>query len=265
MLKHTLTIVIFCLVGLNQTSAQAIEIGLQGGVSNYWGDLSPTPALNESRYTGGIFARLNLNNTWAWNNQFNFTQISGNDKNFEVNKFRNLSFRTDIVEFSSVMEFNFIKYGPYVLDKKFSPYLYAGISAIRFNPKALLDGEWLELSGYRTEGFAYDRTTFAIPFGMGVKWMPNNRFALEGQIGARRTFTDYLDDVSTVYPDMAAAIANGRKTAILTDRSIENSGGIAVNKSGYKRGNADYKDWFFTATISLAVRINTKVKCARFY
>jgi len=95
--------------------------------------------------------------------------------------------------------------------------------------------------------------------------MPARNIALEGQLGFRRTYTDYLDDVSNVYPNVNRALANGRITGILTDRSTENTGGVAVNKTNYKRGNADYNDWYMYATISLAIRLNTRVKCARFY
>ncbi len=264
-LKNTYTYILFCLFWLEPTFAQRIEVGVQLGLANYWGDLSPTIAFNETKPGGGIFGRFNINNTWALNAQVNLMQVSGKDANFKENAFRNLSFRSNITEFAGLIEYNFLNYGPYVLDKKFTTYVYTGLAGFMFNPQARLDGQWFDLVDYKTEGVAYNTFVMAVPMGMGFKWMAFRNFALEGQLGFRRTFTDYLDDVSTVYPDMNTAIANGRITGILTDRSTEGTGGVVVNKTGYKRGNSDYNDWYMFGTISLAFRINNKVKCARFY
>lgn len=245
--------------------AERYEFGIQGGVCNYWGDLSPKVVLKETHATGGVFARINFNSSMAWKNELNVYQVSGTDKNFAFNAGRNLSFSSQINEFSSVIEFNFFKYGPYVLDKKFTTYFYAGLSGFMFNPQTRLNGQTYDLIDYKTENVAYSRISMAVPFGMGIKWMVSKNFALEWQFGLRRTFTDYLDDVSTVYPDIAARFNDGGLIgATLTDRSIETNG-TPQNKMGYRRGNPDYKDWYMSSTISCAFRLNSKVKCGRFY
>lgn len=256
---------LFLIIITLQSFAQKFDVGAQLGLSNYWGDLSPTIALNETRPAGGLFARLNLNNTWSLNAQFNLMQVGGSDRNFQENTFRRLSFKSNITEFAALVEYNFINYGPYVLDKKFTTYVYTGLAGFIFKPQARLDGKWYDLTDYKTEGVQYSRYSMAIPMGMGFKWMAYRNFALEGQIGFRRTFTDYLDDVSNVYPDVILAAQNGRISGILTDRSTELTGGVPVNKTGYKRGNADYNDWYIFGSLSLAMRINSRIKCARFY
>ncbi|MFY8022406.1 MAG: DUF6089 family protein [Bacteroidia bacterium] len=256
-----------CLLVLNQNAkaqAERYEFGVQGGVCNYWGDLSPKVVLKETHGTGGIFARINFNSSMAWKNELNVYQVSGTDKNFDFNAGRNLSFSSQINEFSSVIEFNFFKYGPYVLDKKFTTYFYAGLAGFMFNPQARLNGQTYDLIDYKTENVAYSRISMAVPFGMGIKWMVSKNFALEWQFGLRRTFTDYLDDVSTVYPDIDARFDGGIIGATLTDRSIEIHG-TPQNKLGYRRGNPDYKDWYMSSTFSCAFRLNSKVKCGRFY
>jgi hypothetical protein len=245
--------------------ADRFEFGLQGGACNYWGDLSPKVVLKETHTTAGIFSRINLSSSIAWKNELNVYQVSGSDKNFDYNEGRNLSFSSQINEVASIIEFNFFKYGPYILDKKFTTYFYAGLSGFSFNPQARLNGTTYDLIDYKTENVAYSRIAVAVPFGMGVKWMLNKNFALEWQFGLRKTFTDYLDDVSTVYPDINARFNDGGLIgATLTDRTIETKG-TPQNKMGYRRGNPDYKDWFMSSTFSFVFRLNSKVKCGRFY
>ncbi len=248
-----------------QLHAQAIELGYQLGGSNYWGDLAPKVVMSETHLSSGLFARLNLSNSFAWKNELNFHNISGTDQNFEFNKSRNLNFHSKITEFASVIEFNFVKYGTGVLDKKLTSYFYTGLSYFRFNPQTEINDNTVDLATYQTEDIAYSKSAMAIPFGMGVKWMVNKNFALEWQLGFRKSFTDYLDDVSTVYPDIDAKLAKGLVAGTLSDRSIESNNGTPLNKQGYRRGNPDYNDWFMSSTISVCYRINSRVKCARVF
>lgn len=258
----------FILVILAQSyfaHAQRVEFGIQAGACNYWGDLAPQVKASESKFTSGLFMRVNLNNTWAVKAELNRLEVAGTDKNFEFNKNRNLSFFSPITEGAVIFEFNYSKYGPFVLDEKFTSYFYAGLGGFVFNPQTALNGRIYDLRDFQTEGVSYSRFSMAVPFGMGVKWMLSKRFAIEGQFGFRKTFTDYLDDVSTVYPDVEARFENnGNISATLTDRSIEIYG-VPQYAKGYKRGNPNHNDWYMSATISLVMRLNTKIKCARFY
>ena len=47
----------------------------------------------------------------------------------------------------------------------------------------------------------YNLTQFAIPFGGGIKFRVSENVVLAYEVGFRKTFTDYLDDVSTFYVD----------------------------------------------------------------
>jgi hypothetical protein len=247
------------------SQAQKTELGFQVGSSTYYGDLAPTVSFNEVHAAGGIFLRRNLNNTWAIKTELNRYTVSGNDNNFSYNAARNLSFQSHINEAAMVVEFNYLKYGPYVLDKKYTSYVYVGVAGFQYNPQAQLRGVWYDLSDYRTEGVSYSELAMAIPFGIGFKYMASKKFAFECQFGFRRTFTDYLDDVSTVYPDVVDRFEqSGLIGATLTDRSIENNG-LPTHKKGYKRGNPNTKDWYMSFTLGCAIRLNTRTKCARFF
>jgi hypothetical protein len=247
------------------SQAQKTELGFQVGASTYYGDLAPSISMSETHPAFGAFVRRNLSNTWAIKTELNRYTVSGNDNNFSYNAPRNLSFQSHINEAAMVVEFNYLKYGPYVLDKKYTSYVYLGVAGFQYNPQAQLRGVWYDLSDYRTEGVSYSKLAMAIPFGIGFKYMASKKFAFECQLGFRRTFTDYLDDVSTVYPDVVARFEqSGLIGATLTDRSIENNG-LPTYKKGYKRGNPNTKDWYMSFTLGCAMRLNTRTKCARFF
>lgn len=250
-----------CLQGASQTA----EVGIQAGAASYWGDLAPMVSLNEIQPAFGIFGRLNFNHTWAMKAELNQLALSGSDANFDLNSQRNLSFRSNVTELNLLLEFNYLKYGPHVLNSKITSYVFAGFGAFLFNPQAHVNNTWLDLRDYRTEGVSYGSYNFSVPFGMGFKYMAGNRIALETQLGFRRTFTDYLDDVSTVYQDVQAQFNDGGLiSATLMDRSIELYGTPRFQK-GYLRGDPEYKDWYFILTVAVAYRLNTKQKCARFF
>jgi len=265
-MSRTYLAILFSIFFIKNSSAQLVELGIGAGVGNYFGDLASYPVVTESKPTGSLFVRLNLSSTWAWTNQFSYIQISGDDRNYAVNAPRGLSFTTNISEFSSLMEFNYLKFGPGVLDEKSTGFVYAGLAAAMFTPKAKIGDTWYELRDYQTEGVVYSKQLIAIPFGIGFKAIFHRNMTLEWQLGFRKTFTDYLDDVSTVYPDMDKVVADkGLISLYLTDRTAEGNGGIPLNKSGYKRGNPDNRDWYMTSTISFVYRLNSRVKCARFF
>lgn len=267
MLKY-LTFLSSVIILINSSAAQKVELGVSAGVANYTGDLAPYLVVKETRPALGIFARYNFNHTWAINAQVNQLRIGGDDANFDYNKARNIRFRTDITEISGGFEFNYFKYGAGVLDKHFTPYVFWGLGACIYNPQGFYRDKWYSLREYQTEGEgnAYSGVTVAMPMGIGLKWMPNKRMSVECSFGARKTYTDYLDDVSTKYPDISKQLAEkGVIAASLTDPSAALNEGVFQNKQGYQRGNPDFNDWYFTANISLTFRIFTRIKCARFY
>lgn len=256
------------LVFINSSTAQKVELGTTAGVANYTGDLAPYLVFKETRPTIGLFARYNFNHTWAFNAQLNQLRIGGDDANFEYNNARNIRFRTDITEIAGVFEFNYFKYGPGVLDKRFTPYVFWGLGMALYNPQGFYRDKWYDLRQYQTEGAenAYSGVTVVMPMGIGLKWMPNKRMSVECSFGARKTYTDYLDDVSNKYPDLNKQLSEkGVIAAALSDPSVERNEGAFQNKQGYQRGNPDIKDWYFTTNVSLTFRIFTRIKCARFY
>ena len=65
-------------------------------------------------------------------------------------------------------------------------------------------------------------------------------------------FTDYLDDVSTVFPDMDDLEAlRGNEAVLLSDRSWQVPDVEPIGEQGRQRGNSDNNDSYALFGISL--------------
>lgn len=249
----------FTLVG------QHFEAGLLIGGSNYLGDLSSNSSqiyLKESNIAAGAFARYNVNHLVALRLGFNYTAISGADRNSGNTAIidRNLNFQSDIYEASLIGEFNILGYQPYNYEATFSPYLFGGIAFFQFNPQGELNGQLYDLQPLGTEGqnltaiperTPYKLNQFAIPFGVGFKYTLTETLNLGVEMGARKLFTDYIDDVSLTYPGNDAFAAEGAslETIQLSNQGANNLG---TNVAGVARGDNNANDWYFILGVTLS-------------
>lgn len=179
----------------------------------------------EFKATRGLFEvgyRYKLYEDWAVKGAVWSGWVSGSDAlTQDIHRSeRGLSFRSPIVELTANIEYSILneRYGHRydlrrVKGKKNTPnlYLFTGISAFYFNPKAkYTDDKWYALQPLGTEGQGrvptrekYNRIAMAIPFGFGLNYMLDRNWGVGGEFGFRYTFTDYIDDVSTTYVDPA--------------------------------------------------------------
>ncbi|MFT5383941.1 MAG: opacity protein-like surface antigen [Saprospiraceae bacterium] len=236
--------------------AQYKEIGLIAGTSNYQGDLSPADlsnSLDRTHASFGAFGRYNMNNHVSVKLGITYGTISGDD--VDNNYSRNLSFKSDLLDVSITGEFNVLGYQPYALERVFSPYLFAGIGIVHFNPRTQYEGEWVELQPLGTEGQGssaefgskYGLTQVVIPFGGGLKYAINDSWNLGLELGIRKTFTDYLDDVSNRYVDEDLLLQNNGELAV----ALANRSGEPI-PAGRQRGNPDAKDWYIFTGFSVS-------------
>jgi hypothetical protein len=123
---------------------------------------------------------------------------------------RNLSFRSAITELSADVELYPLQTLFQFKETKIRPFLGTGIGLFHFNPKAHLFSEWFELQPLHLEGqgFAeypdrknYKRTQVYIPLSLGLKYKITDNYFFSLNTNFRKTFTDYIDDVSTTYID----------------------------------------------------------------
>ena len=132
---------------------------------------------------------------------------------------------------------------------------------MRMNPKGKLDGEWVELQPLGTEGQGtilrnanneivkkYSKNQIVIPFGLGIKMNITHHLSFSLEYGMRKTFTDYFDDVSGLYPDLIALAEESPQAAQMSDKSGYPQG-LNGSSFGLQRGDASNKDWYAVSGI----------------
>ncbi|MBK7409688.1 MAG: outer membrane beta-barrel protein [Saprospirales bacterium] len=252
-------IFLFSMIGL--WGQQGWEAGGWVGVSHYFGDLNTNLRLGDPGYAGGLIARYNFNKRVCLKMSGNYGNISAQDADSDnlFEKARNLSFRSVVLDGTAQMEFNFLTYTHGSRDELFTPYLLAGITVLHFNPQAEYNGEWIDLRPLGTEGQfrgeEYYTTQMGLAYGIGLKMDLSYRWSLNLELSARRLFTDYLDDVSTVYADKDdLEKLRGDVAVALSDRALLLTGvneDGALSQPGRQRGNSVTKDAYAFFGISL--------------
>lgn len=249
------------------SKAQSREMGIMVGAMGYKGDLNQTMYSTKSLNLGlGILYRRSYSNHWAFKAAVNYGHISADDAdaNDAWSKNRNLSFRSHIIEGTGQFEFNFLPYQTANPQTRFTPYVLGGLSIFHFNPKAEFEGEWINLQPLGTEGQGtpagsgkkYKRTSAALTFGGGFKFKIARRFGLTIESAVRRTYTDYLDDVSKVYADpLIIRRENGRAAGALSDRSIDSAPGGDI---GRQRGDKAKRDWYVFTGIQITYTLSKR-------
>jgi hypothetical protein len=246
-------------------SAQTWEAGVFLGSSGYMGDISPVkPFMFTDLSFGGQFKR-NFDGYWSAKLGFMQGKVQGNDAKSSnlYQRERNLNFYSSISEFSLQVEFNLFKYLPGELygfgSRKFSPYLFTGIGYLTFNPLTKYNGTEIELITLQTEAVAYKNNAISIPYGAGVKYNIKGNLNLIGEIGYRTAFTDYLDDISGIYPDFTVVSPKSPISQQLSDRSVLPNIGIPGNQ----RGDYRPRDTYMFAGLSLTYTF-VPIKCPTF-
>lgn len=245
------------------------EIGLTAGGMNYIGDLNDQSMFGMPNVAFGGLFRLNFDERWALRIDVDYGHLQGGDPDYIAR--RNLSFTTHLFEAAMRAEFNFFPFSMRDDHYNWTPYIFGGLGFFTFNPKAAytdpttgLKG-WYELQPLSTEGQGtmlrpdlqpYILKQLCFPFGVGIKYHPSKSLTLSVEYGFRKTWTDYIDDVSTVYVDNAMlAQLRGDVAAALADRSSEVEPGY-INTAGLKRGDDSLDDWYAYFNISMTLKMD---------
>lgn len=242
------------------------ELGGWVGATNYFGDLNTDWRLNRTHVAGGLGARYNFNDRLCLRIGGNIGSLSAYDsdsRNVYENR-RNLHFRTLITDATMQFEFNFMPYVHGHREYFYTPYLFAGPTVFFFNPQAEYEGKWYDLRDMGTEGQfkgeEYSSTQLAINYGIGFKVDLSYRWSINVELSGRKLFTDYLDDVSTVYPDLRDVEAlRGETAAELSDRSTEPK----IGQQGRQRGNGKSNDMYAMAGIGIYYYFGN-IRCPEF-
>ena len=272
---------------------QDIEGGIFVGPTNYQGDVTRKHVtIKNTRPNIGLLGRYYFGPRFNLKGNLYYGWVRGDDENYNDVKFRdkrNASFKSTIFDFGVQGELNILPFISNSKRYKFAPYVFGGVSLFHFNPKAKLNvtdasggtkEETYALQPLGTEGQfldgksdAYKRWQGAIPYGVGVKYSLGNFWNIGLEIGQRKIFTDYLDDVSTNYPDMTKQAAwssskfNDNRAVVASVPRDLNKYPLKGNNyntiSGDGRGNKDRNDMYIFTGITLTKTLR-RFSCTNF-
>ena len=177
---------------------------------------------------------------------------------------RNLRFKNDIIELSGRGEYYFYEDADFGNSGKYTTelkaFLHAGLTGFYHNPKGSLNGaSWTALRSLQTEGVRYSIIGLGIPVGLGLVFTVKRDHRIGFDFSWTTTFTDYLDDISTVYYDPvnmganAAALAN-QSAQVTPEEQIYNF------MPGEKRGDPTHNDTYMFTTLTYSYYLHKRNK-----
>ncbi|MEM9895815.1 MAG: DUF6089 family protein [Bacteroidota bacterium] len=306
-------------------------VGVNANAANYFGDLAPVSRaastdISFTRPGFGIHGGYKFQHSLAVRGSFDWYRIRGDDFSADPGEQpgaarygRNLSFRNDIKEFRLGLEIYLLpNYGNVNSRLPLNAYLFLGGAVFLHDPQGLVPdadyqtaldgsvsvpkaGEWVRLRPLGTEGQnqgrgeSYSRVSYSIPVALGGKLrLPGLPLDVGLEFGIRYLFTDFIDDVSGDYVDLASFDADGDGNysqqellaRIMSDRSTvpvsstgdtrdqsalgnivqSPSSGFFINGSngtgldGSVRGNPDDNDFIFVTQLKLTYLIGQKYR-----
>ena len=266
-LKHKLVLCLLLAAGFgthvygqkNIYRRSSLEVKLGAGSTMFFGDLGGSSGSRKDgffdldwqsmRLNASVGLKFNFTNKIALRSDFSYGRVSGSDEYSEdPGRFRrNLSFRSDVYELSIAPELVLVNFAQFGRKKRATSeiYVFGGVGVFRFNPKAEYNGQWYSLQPLGTEGQGlrpntskYALQSIVLPIGGGYRKNIGKKSYLGIELSLRKTFTDYIDDVSSTYYDNdIIRQERGDIAAALSDRR---EGEKAAANSG--RGNPRYND-----------------------
>ncbi len=228
------------------------------GNATYFGELANPGDNFDSKPSINLGLQYFFTNRISVRSELTWFQIQGDDaKADDASRVRrNLSFTSSNFELNATGAVSLFPLGQRFYQRpRFNVYGFAGVGVLYSNPKTEYQGEKYALQPLQTEGVKYSKFNLVIPYGLGARVMLNPfvNVALEGAY--RATFTDYLDDVSTVHKDPASF--SDPIAAALADRRAEL--GLPNVAPGTQRGNPDKNDGYFFLQLKVEYYIPDEV------
>jgi len=183
--KYFFLLLIFTCSASGSALAQRSEIGFGLGTFNYTGDLARSYNFLNSKPAATVFYRSNISKVVSFRTAVTGGKIGASDSR-PVDVFaaqRNASFNVFVFETSAVMEYHFMNWREEKRLLRFTPYMFAGLALFG-------------ISGAESKPEQYSNIQGAIPLGVGLKYIVNPKWYLAAEFGARKTFFDYLDNIS---------------------------------------------------------------------
>ena len=275
------------------TANGKVEIGLGIGPSFFLGDLGGQRGIGQpflkdlnfpyTKLSMGLYMNVYPAEWIGVRLSFNHMGVEGDDAVIkdkggreESRLKRNLYFQSQITELYGGLEiYPTVPFeGWDGLKGKFRPYGFIGIGGFHFNPKGYYLGNngtktLVELHPLRLEGQGmaeypnrkpYSLTQMEVPMGFGFKYYVKENMYIGLEVLHRKTFTDYIDDVSTTYIDpiyfdqyLTPQQATWARQLFYRTPLYQPTTRPFV---GYQRGDPKDNDAFFTNVLRFGWRIN---------
>ena len=277
----------------NSESSSSFEIGITVGPSNFLGDLGGnmgkgTTFLKDNnipltKLMFGAYVGYQPNEWFGLRLSASFGNLEGDDALIkpkggyeEARLIRNSNFRSKLVEGTLMAEIYptvFFEYEPSDIFRKLRPYGVIGVGVFKFNPQGTdpMNGQWVNLAPLHTEGQGfpeypdrkeYKLTQMNVPMGLGVKYFLSESVNLSLEVIHRKTFTDYIDDVSTTYidPNLFYAympLPQAQLAERMANKTGDQMGNNTVFFPGDKRGTATNNDGYYSVQFKLGFRLTS--------
>jgi hypothetical protein len=213
--------------------SQNSEFGIFLGTSHYSGDIEVSPAnfLRQTSPAVGIFARQHFSEKWAVRAMITIGGLKGDEKKYPTNKLREqrgFNFKSTVAEFALMPEFRPFSIG------NIHFLAFGGLAAVYANPKPYFNDQGnniLNKDIVEDQSQKYPKIALAIPMGGGFQWDINETTSLGGELGFRKTFTDYIDGFS------ATANPKSKDYYIIAGLNFSKFFSLGASRFGTKRSH----------------------------
>ncbi|MGV9011311.1 MAG: DUF6089 family protein [Flavobacteriales bacterium] len=275
LLRTALVVAMAAAMGGSAKAQYDWDFGAHLGGANYLGEFGGKEKsrrdfiwdmqLGQTRWAVGAFARRKINRMVSVSSGVMYYRLQGGDylSTNPERVGRNLSFRNDMVELYVRPELTLFQdndiggRGRYKTD--FRLFGYIGGSVYYSDPKGQINhtGEFYALREQTTELQNYSSIGFAVPAGIGFHFTFKRKHRIGWDFGWRTTFSDYLDDASTVYADPSALPggATGLAAQLASQSDFVRPPGSNIPDpiqytAGLKRGDPTHNDSYLTMTLT---------------
>ena len=259
-----ITLIAITCIASHVLFAQRLHLNVLGGISNYGGDLQDKGfTFHQSKPAVALGMSYEISDKFFLRSEYSFTKLGADDAQSKVysHYLRNLNFKTVLQELNLLAEYDILNNYTHQL----TPYVFAGVGVFKYSPYTYdSTGKKAYLVGLHTEGQnlsaypdrqQYNKTQINIPVGAGIKVALSDDVKIAAELGFRNLFTDYLDDVSTNYPDLSLL---GPRSAYLSYRGDELKPPVPFPGEGAIRGNPKVKDNYYFLMLRLTYRLPFK-------